>query len=57
MQLHVLQFQAIDSPEHLIGIVDNYILQFYIVHLTEELGTVDDTVLHLQVVGIPNGRT
>ena len=56
MQHDVLQSEAVHLPEGFIGIIDHHILQFYVFHLTEELRPVDGAVLHLQVVGVPDGR-
>ena len=56
MQGDVLDLQTVHAPEGLVGIVDGDVLQFQVVHLAEELRTVDDTVLHLHVVAVPNGR-
>lgn len=57
MQGAVLDFQSVHAPECLVGIVDGDVLQFQVVHLAEELRAVDDTVLHLHVVAVPDGRT
>ena len=57
MQGDVLDLQTVHAPEGLVGIVDGDVLQFQVVHLAEELRTVDDTVLHLHVVAVPDGRT
>ena len=57
MQHHVLKRQTVDAPECLVGIVDCDVLEREVLHLTEELRTVDDAVLHVHVVRIPDGRT
>lgn len=57
MQGDVLDLQTVHAPEGLVSIVDGDVLQFQVVHLAEELRTVDDTVLHLHVVAVPDGRT
>ena len=57
VQLDILDANAVDTPECLIGIIDDDILQFQVLHLTEELRTVDDTVLHLHVIAVPDSRT
>ena len=57
MQLHILQFQAIYLPESFVGIVNHHVLQLYVLHLTEELRAINRTILHHQIVGVPDGRT
>ena len=57
VKLYVLKFQTVNLPEGFISIVNNHILKFYILHLTEELWAIDGTIPHHKVVSIPNGRT
>ncbi len=52
----MLKAQTIDFPEGLISIHDLYVLQLYVLHLTEEFRTVNATTAHHEVVSIPNGR-
>ena len=56
MQGNILQTQVLDFPEGLVSIGDVDILEFYVVHLAEELRTIDATATHHQVVGIPDSR-
>lgn len=56
MQPDVLQLQAIDLPEGLVGIAYPYILQLHVSHFTEELRPVNAATAHHQVVGVPDGR-
>ena len=55
MQSDILQSQAIDFPERFVGISDIDILQFNVIHLTEEFRTVNATAAHHEVVGVPDG--
>ena len=57
MQGDVLQSQAVNLPEGLVGIHDVDVLQLDVAHLAEELRTVDTTTAHDEVVRIPDGRT
>ena len=57
VQHHVLKRQSVDAPECLIGIVDCDVLEREVLHLAEELWTVDDAVFHVHIVRIPDGRT
>ena len=57
MQFYVLQLQSVYAPECLIGIRDIYILEFQIMHLAEELRTVDGRMAHHHIIAVPNSRT
>ena len=57
MQADMLQFQAVNSPESLVSIVDFNVFKRQILHLSEELRPVDDRVFHGHITAIPNGRT
>ena len=57
VQHHVLKRQPVNAPECLVGIVDCDVLEREVLHLAEEFGTVDDAVLHVHVVRVPDGRT
>ena len=56
VQTHVPDGEAVDAPEGLVGIIDDDILEGEVLHLAEELRTVDDGVAHRHVIGIPDGR-
>ena len=56
MQCHVPDLQSLNAPESLISIIDGYVLQFQVPHLPEELRAVDDAILHLHIITIPDGR-
>lgn len=56
MELYILDLQAIDTPECLIGVIDLDILQGEVLHLAEEFRSVDDRVLHYHVIAVPDGR-
>ena len=56
VQLHVVELQTVDLPECLVGVAYLHILQFHVVHLAEELRTVDAATAHHEVVGIPDSR-
>ena len=56
MEHHILYLQPVNAPESLVGVVDGDVLQREILHLTEELRTVDDAVLHVHIVRIPYSR-
>ena len=53
---HVLDSDSVDLPEGFVGIGDLDVLEFQILHLAEELGSVDAAVGHQEVVGVPDGR-
>ena len=57
VQLNILKSQSVNLPEGFISIVNHHILKLYILHLTEELRTIDGAILHHQIVGVPDGRT
>lgn len=57
MELYVLQFQTVNFPESLVSIGDIHILQFQVLHLAEELRTIDGAVFHHHIITIPDGRT
>ena len=57
MELQVLHVYAAATPEHLVGIVHLDVLYVDVVHLAEHLWRVDNGVLHLQVIRIPQGGT
>jgi len=40
------------TPEHFVGIVYLYVLDFDVVHLAEHLGGVDTCVRHFQIIGM-----
>ena len=44
------------TPESLVGIVDDHILQVEVVHLAEELRGIDTGVAHVHVIAVPDGR-
>ena len=55
MQGYIFQSQTIHFPECLVCIGNIDILEFQILHFTEEFGTINTTATHHQVVGIPDG--
>ena len=57
MQFYVFQFQSVNAPECLIGIVYLDVFKLQILHLPEEFRPVDYTVFHHHIVAIPDGRT
>lgn len=56
MKGDILDFQSVNAPKRLIGIIDGHVFQFEVVHLTEELGTINHTVAHDHIVAVPYGR-
>ena len=55
VHLQVLYAYVVATPEHLVGIVHRYVLQFEMAHLAKHLRRVDNRVTHLQMVAIPQG--
>ena len=55
VHLQVLYAYVVATPEHLVGIVHRYVLQFEMAHLAKHLRRVDNRVAHLQMVAIPQG--
>ena len=56
VQADVLQAQAVDAPEGLVGVAYLHVFQLYVAHLAEELRAVDAAAAHHQVVAVPDGR-
>ena len=56
MQLKILCLNELASPECLVGIIDNNVVQVEMVHLAEHLWGIDTCVAHQQVAAIPKGR-
>ena len=57
MQTDIFQFQSLDLPERLVSIQYLYIFQFDVSHFTEELGGINTTTTHYQIISIPDGGT
>ena len=57
MQFQIFDVQILATPEHFVGIVYLYVLDFDVVHLAEHLGGVDTCVRHFQIIGVPQSRT
>ena len=57
MNLQILRTDMAATPENLVCIVDANVLQFYVMHFAEHLGTVNHGIFHCQVVAVPQCRT
>jgi len=56
VQLQVVCLDVLASPECLVGIVDDHVLQSQVVHLAEHLRCVDACVAHVEMVAVPQCR-
>ena len=50
VKLQIVDVQSVTTPKHFIGIIHLHVFYFYIVHLAEHFGGINDCVLHHQVV-------